>query len=120
MNDPTPIPTLPFEVDGPPRAYFELSNDTSIHITRLVYRTIAVTGPTEDSVRAWMDDALAIIREWCADEDAIIFWRRRPQFSRDDDSTWKGTCRLITSLPMPEHLWSQIEVKPDEPPRRIP
>lgn len=153
MNDVTP-PTPPLELDGPPRAYFELSHDTSIHggvvrITRLVYRSIRVIGPTEDSVRAWMDSALAEIRAWCAAEenDAIIFWRSRPRFEEIYDGpipfeysemiedgvppeklppstppvkVWVGRCRLITSFPMPEEIWSRFETKEGEPAKRIP
>jgi hypothetical protein len=151
MNDVTP-PTLPLELDGPPRAYFELSHDTSIHggvvrITRLVYRSIRVIGPTEDAVRAWMDSALAEIRAWCAAEEnhAIIFWRRRPRFEESDGveerwpteegidagaanvpatiivpKHWQGSCRLITSMPMPEEIWSKYEVKEGEPAKCIP
>ena len=133
---------LPFETDGPPRAFFEVMEDLvdiygERHVIRLMYRTIGVVGQTEDAVRKWMDGALAEIRTWCIDEGAFIFWRMRPSFNNgyppagtneeeiEDGLTpppaeiWRGYARLITSIPMPEEIWVKYQVKEGERYRQI-
>ena len=143
MNEPIPQPQV-IEIDGPPHAYFEVMEAGQQHVTRLRYRTLAIIGETEQSVRDWLDAALAEIRTWCDDEGAFIIWRRRPHIEETDgiqlvwpteaeiiagaDLTprevqgpkrWIARCRLITSVPMPESLWAKFEVKEGEPAPRV-
>lgn len=139
LSDP---PSPVFETDGPPRAYFEVMDacenqryrDGAV-ITRLVYRTIRCRSGSEAAVRGWIAGALDVIRKWCDENDAFIFWRARPSFEftpeRYDErppteeeldkniepelvhtpAYWVGRCRLITSWPMPEEIWARFEVK---------
>lgn len=127
-----------FETDGPQQAYFELTDghkddQGDVHVTRLVYRTVACRGASEAQVRAWMDNALETVRAACRLAGAFIIWRKRPVFKEEGGISlvwpteaeldagaanepkeipiathWTGRARLVTSSPISDDVWKYI------------
>lgn len=79
------------EVDGPPVAYFEVSD--GVNLVRRVYRTLRA--PSDEVLADNIDRLKAAMPE-----GSILFWRRRP-VSGDP------YCRLITSEPLSDELWKE-------------
>lgn len=85
------------EVEGPPCAYFEISD--GINIVRRVYRTLRSV--SDEAI----EDAIDAIRNELATKHAdnfpMIFWRRHP---RPGDPS----ARLITSPPLSNEFWRSL------------
>lgn len=78
-----------FELDGPPLAYFEVTDGHSM--VRRAYRTLRASS---DEVMA---DNIEKLKQALPD-GALVFWRKRYV-------TGDPYCRLITSPPLLDDLW---------------
>lgn len=106
-----------FECDGPPRAYFEVSD--GIRMVRILYRAIYARRAAEDVATAALAAFLVklraeLVRISESGAEPLIFWRRRPVTSVWDKlgeqdriikDGYSASCRLETSPPIPDDWW---------------
>lgn len=117
------------EIDGPPRAYFEVCGDAHIFnstddvvtekkfekvMLRFTYK--AIYASSEEKLREFIQQVRDALEKEAGEDNGIIFWRRRVSsmetytsgepYSRSKETNW--SCRLATSPPLPESWWSQF------------
>ena len=113
------------EIDGPPRAYFEVYGDAHVFnppddpvvtleklpaqrvMLRFTYK--AIYASSEEKLREFIQKVKDALNREAPDDNGIIFWRRR--VTKFDTGSW--SCRFATSPPLPESWWSQFPFNKD-------
>jgi hypothetical protein len=99
------------EIDGPPRAYFEIPLGDEDRVLRIVYKAFIVVGIDAEAAKAVGERALRHIRARVNISNyggcGIIWWRRHPNI-HEADGFFKWTCRLATSPELPDGFWNAL------------
>jgi hypothetical protein len=114
------------EIDGPPRAYFEIPirfspDDTQLSVLQITYVTLIrpiTQEHVEDNMQGVVAEQLvtAIKDQLFKIGGGIIWWRARPKlevFNTSQGQVFKVRCRVATSPPLSDEAWDSLHrVKP--------
>jgi len=117
-------------IDGPPYAGFAIAEypDGSGSRVEIIYKMLRYMG-TEEEVHEAHEALMNLVASELQDLEPIqlnnrnvrkiIWWRRRPEFLKDDESgNWVFSCRFDTTPKLPDGFWEAWQSAEGMPARR--
>lgn len=108
-----------FHIDGPPYRGFVVADGKNR--VEVIYKMFMYIGASEAEVREGCENLLSLVRSelndlWEIQKETfllhkIIWWRRRPEFTKDPESDrWKFTARFDTTPAISRDFWDRWTV----------